>query len=465
MGPNQQMSEDWLPKLSDSSGPIYRAIVNAIVDDLARQLLRPGMRMPTHRDLADRLGVNVGTVTRAYNKARDLGLLSGEVGRGTFVNSPTQQSGVNGNSGGVVDLMLNKPITIDNGAFFKKTLRQIADGYSFAQFLEYPGSTGSEAHRNAGAKLAALTGVEASADQVVVTNGAQQGLMAALSVYTKPGDLVATEALNYAGIRSVAEFLHLRLQPVEIDDGGMLPASFEQACKRGPIAALVVTPSIHNPTTATLDAERRQNLAKIAAQHNVPIVENDIYGPLVARPIAPIYTMAKTSCCYVCGVSKSVASGIRVGYVVAPRDRVGAIMASIHATTWTVAPLLAELVSQWIHDGTANNIIAAHRAEIARRQDIARSTLGSDIFICHPQSYHIWLPLPSHWRLHEFTEACIQNGVAVTAGSVFSINAAYAPNAVRISLGAQQDSEVLKTGLARIAQTLRMPPASGTLLI
>lgn len=459
------MSEDWVPELSDTSAPIYRSIVDAIKEDVARQRLWPGMRMPTHRSLAEKLGVNVGTVTRAYIKARDLGLLSGEIGRGTFVSIPKQSANMASGTPGVIDLMLNKPVAIDDGAFFRKTLQQIAEGYSVAPFMEYPQSTGSEAHRIAGVKLASLTGVTATPDQIVITNGAQQGLMASLSVYGQPGDVIATEALNYTGIRSLAEFLRLRILPIEIDERGMVPDSFERACQRERIAALVVTPSIHNPTTATLDLERRKAIAAIGARYGVPIVENDVYGALVKDPIAPIYTLAEATGCYICGVSKLIASGIRVGYVVAPRDRVGAITNAIHATTWTVAPLLAELVSQWMHDGTTVRVIEAHRGEIRRRQEIARNVLGEGTFHAHPQSYHIWLPLPAPWRQHEFTDACLQNGVAVTSGAIFAINSTYAPNAVRISLGAQRDIEVLKTCLSRVAQTLKKLPALGMLMI
>lgn len=459
------MSEDWIPQLPDTAEPIYRRIVTAIMDDLARQRLQPGMRMPTHRDLADQLGINVGTVTRAYAYARKLSLLTGEIGRGTFISPTALRRGEPEDTPGVIDLMMNKPLTLEDGAFFRKSLIQIAETYSVTQFLEYPPANGRERHRLAGVKMAQLTGVNVAPEQVVPTNGAQQALLAAVGSCTEPGDTLATETQNYAGIRGLAEFLRLRLASVAMDQNGMLPDSFEQLCRTRKISVLLVTPSIHNPTTATLDTERRSALARIAGTYGVPIVENDVYGALIENAIPPIFTVAEGPCWYICGLSKTMSSGIRVGFAISSPDRVGRGLATVHATTWTVAPLMLELASQWLHDGTAERLIAGHRAATRERQALARSILVNTPFRSHPQSYHIWLPLPSRWRPHEFVGACLTNGVAVSSGAIFQTDPTNMENAVRVSLGAEQDINALGTGLTRLAQTLNSAPAPSSFVI
>lgn len=459
------MSENWIPQLSDTAEPIYRRIVSAIVEDLAHQRLRPGMRMPTHRELADRLGINVGTVTRAYARAREMGLLSGEIGRGTFISPSAVGEDAGDGAPAVIDLMINKPPTLEDGAFLRKALTQIAEGYSVVQYLEYPPSNGRERHRLAGVRMAQMTGVEVGVDQVVLANGAQQALMAAVSACTEPGDLLATEALNYAGIRRLAEFLRLRIAAVAMDEHGMLPDGFERICRSEKVSVLVVTPSIHNPTTATLSLERRQELVRVAARYGVPIVENDVYGALIEQPERPIFTMAETPCWYVCGFSKTVTSGIRVGYAISAAENLGPAFSAIHASTWTVAPLMLEIASQWIFDGTVARMVASHRAAAAERQRIAREVLADTAFHAHPQSYHIWVPLPSRWRPHEFVEACLKNGVAVTSGAHFQTSPSYVQNAVRVSLGAEPDVGVLRNGLTRLAQTLQAAPAPAAMII
>ena len=459
------MSETWIPQLSETAEPIYRRIVSAIVEDLAHHRLRPGMRMPTHRELADRLDINVGTVTRAYTLAREMGLLSGEIGRGTFINVPAAAAGASEGAPEVIDLMINKPPTLDEGASLRKALSQIAEGYSVTQFLEYPPSNGHERHREAGIRLAQLTGVEITSDQVVLANGAQQALMAAVSACTEPGDLLATEALNYAGIPRLAEFLRLRMAAVALDEHGMIPDSFERICRSEKVSVLVVTPSIHNPTTATLSLERRKELARIAAGYGVPIVENDVYGALIENRDPPIFTLAEVPCWYVCGFSKAVTSGIRVGYAISSAGNPGRALSAIHASTWTVAPLMLEIASLWVFDGTVQRMIASHRIAATERQQIAREILGEYGFQSHPQSYHLWLPLPARWRPHEFVDACLKNGVAVTSGAHFQTGPNYAQNAVRISLGAELDPAVMRQGLIRVAETLGAAPAPAAMII
>ena len=83
----------WSPEIRKRRGPLYVALADALAEDLAAGRIRPGARLPTHRELADRLGVTIGTVTRGYAEAARRGLLSGEVGRGTFVRGASSVRG------------------------------------------------------------------------------------------------------------------------------------------------------------------------------------------------------------------------------------------------------------------------------------------------------------------------------------------------------------------------------------
>src|SRR6185312_11643123 len=114
---------------------------------------------------------------------------------------------------------------------------------------------------------------------------------------------------------------------------------------------------------------------------------------------------------------------------------------------------------------TADALIEAHRREIAERLLRAGQALAGFPFLTHPQSYHLWLKLPSDWRTHEFVAACATAGVNVSPSSAFAISPEYSPNAVRISLGAEHDIERLKTGLERIARTLETRPATSSSLV
>src|SRR6266571_3859355 len=121
----------WLPDLAAHSGPRYLAIAEALAADVSSGTLKPASRMPTHRDLAERLGVTVGTVSRAYAEAAHRGLVSGEVGRGSFVRNEAPEFGVPaaGTPQGLVDLSVNHPPTTKDetrGERLGKTLAALA---------------------------------------------------------------------------------------------------------------------------------------------------------------------------------------------------------------------------------------------------------------------------------------------------------------------------------------------------
>lgn len=462
------MAGAWNPELDRRGGPLYRAIADAIERDIAKRTLAHGMQMPTHRALADRLGVNVATVTRAYAEAKGRGLLVGEVGRGTYVNgalpggpaaeAPAPATPALARATGrrdVVDFRINQPPTAEVEKALMRQLLSIAERTRGLGLLDYQHAPGILAHRAAGAKWVARAGVVAEPERIVVTNGAQQALMATFAVLTQPGNLVLTEAVTYSGIRGLAELFRVRLAGLSIDDRGLLPEAFEAACRKERPAALYLTPTIHNPTAATLPAERRRQIARIAEAFEVPIVEDDIYGPLAGGDPAPIHTLSEGECYYVCGTSKTVAPGLRIGYLVAPPAKVRALANAVYATTWSTPPLTAEIVTAWIESGVAERMLAWHRAESARRQAAAREILGGFDILAQPIGYHLWLRLPPDWRGNDFVAAANANGAALPSSSPFSVDPSATPRAVRLSLGLPESQARMEEGLRRVADTLR----------
>jgi DNA-binding transcriptional MocR family regulator len=455
----------WVPDLQHRRPPLYQAIADAISDDITAQRLRAGMLMPTHRWLADQLNVHVGTVTRAYSEAKRRGHLIGEVGRGTYVHADTSSINDNDSDTGLIHLTVNQPaIDFENNAL-NEALEELSGRHRLMSLLDYQRAPGREHHRIAGAKWAARTGVDIEPSCITVTNGAQQALMATMMVLAQPDSLVVTEALNYPGIRRLADLLHIRLHGLEMDEHGVIPDGLRDICLKEPVAAIIVTPTIHNPTASVLPAQRRKALADIAAEFKVPIVEDDSYGHLIEDGPSPIHTFAQYDCYYICGTSKSLAPGLRVGYLSAPAHMVDYIVNAVRTTTWTTASLMAEIASMWIEDGTADRFVNWHRVETAARQKIAQEILNEYTLSAHPASYHLWLNLPSRWRVADFVLTAKARGVDVTPSSAFSIDPNQLPNAVRISLGAPSSREILQTGLEIVAKVLQSRPLAQMVVV
>jgi DNA-binding transcriptional MocR family regulator len=243
----------WTPDLASQSGPRYRAIAEALADDVRRGALTAGARLPTHRDLAWRLKVTVGTVSRAYAEAERRGLISGEVGRGTFVRAlaapPALRLHDAAPDADFIDLGVHRPRAEGEAPLLAEALRQLADTPELAQLMEYQPHAGRDAERAAGAAwIERSGGLAAAPEQVVVTASGQHAMAAILAAIAEPGDSLAVEALTYPGIRAIASLLHLKIVPIALDEHGIVPEALEAACRAGRLRALYALPTLHNPT-------------------------------------------------------------------------------------------------------------------------------------------------------------------------------------------------------------------------
>jgi len=455
----------WAPDIRQRKGPRYLAIAEALADDAGAGRLRPGTRLPTHRDLADRLGLTVGTVTRAYAEAARRHLVSGEVGRGTFVRGPAARFAAPKSADraepGLVDLSANHPPTgpgDGEAVALARTLASLSRRKGLALLLDYPPPGGAREHRAAGAEWVRRSGLEAGADRVLVSSGNQHGMTAVFAALLGPGDLVLTEALAYPGMKNLAGLLSLRLQGVALDEEGMRPDALAAACRARPPKAIYCVPTLQNPTASVMSEERRREIAAIAREHGVLIVEDDVHGRLLERAPRPLSAFAPERAVYLTGTSKVLAPGLRVGFIAAPEDMVGRIAAAIRGTTWMAAPLMAEIAATWIADGTAEAILKRKRKEAVARQRLAAKVIGRLLAGSHRSAYHLWLSLPRPWRSEAFAEVARRRGVAVTPASAFATGRAGVPDAVRVCLGAARDHGELERGLRALAELLATSP-------
>jgi DNA-binding transcriptional MocR family regulator len=441
------------------------AIAEAIARDLENGRLAPGTRLPTHRLLADRLGVTIGTASRGYAEARRRGLVTGEVGRGTFVRSSSVDSvsfGRTGNQdGNLIDLSVNYP-GFAAGDELHPALMALQKQGQLSRLLQYQPPAGAMRHRRLGAEWLTRFGLDAVPEEIVVTCGAQHAMLLVFSVLTEPGDLVLAESLTYAGMKALARTLRIRLEGVAVDEQGLRPDAFEAACRAHRPKALYCMPTIQNPTATVMPAERRREIAEIARAHGVAIVEDDIYRFLLTEAPAPITTWSQESGYYLTSLSKSITPGLRIGYLRAPRSAIEKLEATVMSTTTMASPLTAEIASILIEDGTADAIMRQRRKEIGERQSLARKLLGPYVTRGGSEaSYHLWLGLPDPWRAEEFVAQARSRGVAVNSSEIFAVGRGAAPHAIRLCLGATEDRLTLERGLKTLADLLAgSPPPS-----
>jgi len=457
--------------LSAAPGPRYLAIAEAIAGQVASGALTPGARLPTHRELAWQAGVTVGTVTRAYAELERRGLTVGEVGRGTFVRGPRAAAEppgdlrlATGGAPGTIDLSLCFPPPGDERAQLGPVLRALAADPRAVELLEYQPHAGREDHRRAGAAWIGLSGYQVDSERVMVTTGAQHGILVALAAATRPGARIAAEALTYPGMRVAAGMLGLDLEPLAMDDEGLVPAAVEAAC-RGGVRTIYCMPTLHNPTTAVMPAERRHAIAEVARRHDAVIVEDDLFGLFRENAPPPLAQFAPERTIYLTSLSKTVAPGLRVGYLAAPAELLERAHAAIRASCWMAPPLTAEVAARWIADGTAQAILDSHRRAARARLDLARAIFAGRDPVAADGALHLWLRLPAPWEAARFVAAARQRGVVIADQAPFALAGADQPAAIRICLGPPASRELLETGLRRLAGLLDEGPGAAPSIV
>jgi DNA-binding transcriptional MocR family regulator len=451
---------DWVVDVSTGSGPRYLAIANAIGAALDRGALAPGDRLPPHRALAAALGVDLTTVTRAYTEARRRGLLDSAVGRGTFVRSTPGEEMPQVS----VDMSMNippAPADVSLRDLLRDGLSRVLRGADVATLMAYRAGAGSREERAAGAAWLAPTCGPLPASRIVIASGAQPAMAAVFSTFLRRGDRVATEAMTYPGFRALAFHLGLVMEGVECDQEGMLPEALEQVCRLKAPAAIYGTPSIQNPTTATMGRARRAAIVAVARRHGLRIVEDAAYELYLRDPPPSLAALAPELVYHVATTAKSLSPGLRLAYVALPEGTQGAVTAAIRATTMMASPLLVSLVTGWIRDGTAGAILNGIRAEAAARQAMAGSILPRELVTANPEGLHIWLSLPAFWPRQDFVSYIRTQGLALVPADAFAAGAEQAvPNAVRVALGVAADHGRLEGALRALAAALKTQAGS-----
>lgn len=450
--------------------PVYLALADSIAEDVAAGRLRPGTQLPTHRELAQVLDVDLTTVTRGYAEARKRGLVIGRVGRGTFVreNVAATARGRLVSADAVADLSQNLPPRLDPDLPAKalsETLEELSRSLDVGSLLEYQDNAGMALHRQAGASWVSQRMPDADPSRVVVTNGAQHAISVLLSSLTDHGDVVLTEALTYPAFRSAAEHLRFDVRGIEMDQDGIRVDAFRRACRAG-ARVLYLTPTLQNPTTISMPPARRAAIARVAREFGVRIIEDDVYGILVDDAPAPLAAHAPELTYFVSSLTKAVAGGLRIGYVLCPTaadaDR---IAGGVRVTTWAAPPLMAQIASRWIRSRIAREILRANRAEAARRQAITTRMLASYSWHAERFAYHGWLELPDGWTTAEFVAQARSARVAVTPGDAFAVSGRCDPPGVRLSLTATPDRDSLEHALDRIVRLLELGPRASTTVL
>lgn len=434
----------------------YKTLVDTLAADIRAGRLPPGTRLPTHRRLAEQQGLALVTATRVYAELGAMGLVSGETGRGTFVREGTlpRDLGIDQHvvAAGMVDLNFNYPSLPGQAELLREGLRQLAASGDLEALLRYQPHGGRQHERAAMARHLASRGLGVGADQVMIVNGAQQGLAITTMALLQPGDVVAADALSYPGFKVLAEAHRLELAPIPAAGNGPDLDALERLCRRRRVRAVYAMPTLHNPLGWVMGAGRRRQLVAIARRHGLLIIEDAAYAFLAEEPPAPLAALAPEITVYVSGLSKSVATGLRVGFVAAPAEDVPRLERAIRATTWNTPGVMTALACAWLDDGTVTRLESEKRRDAAARQAIAAEVFAGLRCVRHPTSYFVWVPLAEEQRADKLAAALMREGISVATAQAFATTA-QVPHAIRLALGSVEPG-TLRDALQKVRRAI-----------
>jgi len=437
--------------------PDYRALADMLAADIAAGRLAAGSRLPTQRDFAYTVGIAPSTASRVYAELVRRGLITGEVGRGSYVRTIGEGSteSLGEPTQAPVDLQLNFPILPTQDAELEQILAGFARQGALSAAFRPTGAAGTRAARLAAADFLAGPNWRPDPAGIAFTTNGQQAIAATFSALAPPGERIGVEAMTYPAVKWIAARLGITLVPLAMDDRGLKPDAVLRAHRAAPLRGIYVQPSLHNPLGVSMDAARRDEIADLLRAEDLIAVEDVIYGflcddvPLSAR--APDHVLLVDS------LSKRVAPGLTLGFIAGPPAWSERLVAAVRSGAWAVMGLPLAMGLHIMAEGIVARLVAAKRADAQARQAIARSVFDGPMLKADPRAYHAWLELPETWRAEAFAGAAARQGIAITPSSSFAVTPGHAPNAVRLALSPPSHT-VLRAALLTLRRLMEGGP-------
>ncbi len=479
------MSLDHLSLDRTSSVPLHEQMVEALRAALAAGLLAAGSRLPATRDLARRLGVNRGTVQKAYAALISAGEARAGVGQGTFIAGPapvgsppplsasllpppqtaedpewerlarwSARPGVISLAGGMPDARL---FPVDP---FRESLDQ-ALREEGSDLLQYGPSRGHGPFLEALSLRLGRRGLHVPVERLLVVSGSQQGLDLVARVLIQPGDAVVVEEPTYSGALALFRLMGARLITVPVDDSGMQVDRLESILARERPRLVYTIPNFHNPTGLSLSPSRRRRLLEVCAAAGVAVVEDDSDGDLAydGDPPRPLAADAGGSGVIYLGTSsKLLFPGLRLGWVAADEQVIRALEAVKRVADLHTPPLLQAAMTRFLTTDACHQLIATVRESYHRRRDAILKSLEEEMpagvtWTTPRGGLSLMVDLPGGIQAGDLLARAVEEGVVFAPGSLFTAGRGDGGR-LRLTFGGV-DEDGLREGITRLARALR----------
>ena len=329
------------------------------------------------------------------------------------------------------------------------------------QLINYQFPPGSLALRQQLARRMALSDCVIKAEDLVITNGCHEALLLALKAVTQPGDIVALESPTYYGLLQVIESLHLKALEIPTDpQQGVSLEALSLACEQWPIKACVLVSNFSNPLGSIASPSRKKDLVELLADHQVPLIEDDVYGDLSfdGRRPAPLKSFDQTGNVIYCNsFSKTIAPGMRVGWI-APGRHLEQVTYLKFIQSLASPSLEQSALAHFLEHGHYDRHLRKIQAQLGGQVNRIRETLlghfPSGTQVTQPKGgFVLWVILPASFQASVLHQKALQHNISIAPGELFTNSNKY-QNCFRIN-AAIPWSKRLHDGLILLSELVK----------
>jgi DNA-binding transcriptional MocR family regulator len=455
---------DAMETVSDSR-PLYERVGGEIAALIDAGTYRVGDRLPSIRQLSSKLSVSINTVMQAYAVLEDRRVIQARPQSGYYVSPRVPEISAAPLSGRqhivptgvtcsdlcqqVIRNMANRellplgsavpspqhlPVAKLNRIMAAALLRFGDQGVSYMM------PPGSERLRTQIAKRSLLAGFSVRPDQVLITSGCVEAVQLALRATCRAGDTIAVESPFYFNfLQLIAEMGLKALEIPSTPREGISIEALGYAMENNRISACLMIPNFSNPLGSLMPDERKRELVQLLEGHDIPLIEDDIYGDLsfgAERPLAAKSFDRKGLVIYCSSFSKTLAPGYRVGWAVGGRFQPELERLKMMSNLATSSPpqlALAEFLATGGYDHHLRAIRRVYARNISLMADaVARCFPPGTRMTLPTGSFMLWVELPEGSDSVRLYHRALEHGIAITPGSIYSLGAKYR-NCIRLS--------------------------------
>ena len=342
-------------------------------------------------------------------------------------------------------------------------LEGIADAFrealsSDSSALQYSNTEGYLPLREYIAAKLQQDGMRVRAENVLITNGSQQALDLTAKLFINPGDVILVEQPSYLGALQVFRSYQPRFVDIPTGNQGINVDALEQAVREHHPKLIYLTPTFKNPTGVKLTAVRRRAVAELAEKYNVPVIEDDPYRELRfhGRPVPTIKSFDGSGwVIYIGSFSKTIAPGLRVGWVAAEEELMSKLILAKQGTDLHTGTLVQRGVYNYLLRNNISDHIERIRDEYGRRRDVMLQEMDErfpeHISWTHPDGgMFLWVILPEGINTVTLLNQAIKEKVAYVPGATFYPNGG-GLNTLRLNFSNSTPIKI-KSGIQRLAR-------------